>query len=70
MLEDDAIQAAKQHAARHGISLGQAVSELVRRATEQPLVLEKRNGVFVPKLSGRSPKVTNELIDRLREEIP
>ena len=69
-LKDDAMRAAKEHAARHGISLGEAVSELVRRAAEQPLVLEKRNGVFVPKLSGRSPKVTTELVDKLREEIP
>ena len=69
-IEDDAMRAAKLHAARHGISLGQAVSELVRRAAEQPLVLEKRGGVYVPRLSGRSPKVTTAIVNRLRDEIP
>lgn len=69
-IDADAFRAAKKHAERHGLNLGQAVSELVRRAVDQPLVLEERDGVYVPKLSGRSPKVTNELIDRLREDMP
>ncbi len=69
-IENDAIEAARRHATRHGLSLGEAVSDLVRRAAEQPLILEERNGVYVPKLSGRSPKVTSELVNRLRDEMP
>ena len=69
-LEDDAMRAVREHAARHGLSLGEAVSELVRRAAEQPLILEKHDGVYVPKLSGRSPKVTTELVDKLRDDLP
>ena len=69
-IEDDAMRIARRHAGRHGLSLGEAISDLVRRAAEQPLVLEERDGVYVPKLSGRSPKVTNDLVDRLRDEIP
>ncbi|HEV8524430.1 MAG TPA: DUF6364 family protein [Terriglobales bacterium] len=69
-LEDDVIKAAKVHAARHGLTLGQAISELVRQAVERPLVTETRSGLQVVRLSRRSPKVTSALVDRLREELP
>jgi hypothetical protein len=69
-LEDDAMAVAKAHAARHGVTLGQAVSELVRQAAERPLVTEDRNGLRVLRLNRRSPKVTTELVDRLRGELP
>ena len=61
---------AKMHASRHGLTLGQAVSELVRQAAERPLATETRSGLQVVRLSRRSPKVTRELVDRLREELP
>ena len=69
-MENDAIKAAKMHAERHGISLGQAVSELVRQAAERPLTTATRSGLQVVRLSRRSPKVTTALVDRLREELP
>ena len=69
-LEDDAMQVAKAHAERHRLTLGQAVSELVRRAAERPLVTEERNGLRVLRLNRRSPKVTAARVDRLREEVP
>jgi hypothetical protein len=69
-LEDDAMKAAKAHAGRHRLTLGQAVSELVRQAAERPLVTEDRNGLRVVRLSRRSPKVTAAHVDRLREDLP
>ncbi len=69
-LEDDAMKAAKAHAARHGLTLGEAVSELVRQAAERPLLTETRSGLQVVRLSRRSPKVKSELVERLREELP
>jgi uncharacterized protein YbbK (DUF523 family) len=69
-LEDDAMRVAKAHAARHRLTLGQAVSELVRRAAERPLVTEERSGLRVLRLSRRSPKVTAARIDQLREDLP
>lgn len=69
-LEDDAIRAAKVHAARHRLTLGQAVSDLVRQAAERPLVTEDRNGLRVLCLRRRSPEVTAALVDRLREDLP
>jgi len=69
-LEDDAIKVAKAHAARHRLTLGQAVSELVRQGAERPLVTEDRSGLRVVRLNRRSPKVTTELVERLREDLP
>lgn len=69
-LEDDAMGVAKAHAALHRLTLGQAVSELVRQAADRPLVTEDRSGLRVLRLNRRSPKVTTELVDRLREDLP
>jgi uncharacterized protein YbbK (DUF523 family) len=69
-LEEDAMKAAKAHAARHRLTLGQAVSELVRQGAERPLITEERSGLRVVRLSKRSPRVTTALVDRLREDLP
>lgn len=61
---------AKSHAERHRLSLGQAVSELVRQAADRPLVTDDRSGLRIVRLNRRSPKVTTELVDRLREDLP
>ena len=69
-LEGDAMKVAKAHATRHRLTLGQAVSELVRQGAERPLVTEERSGLRVLRLNRRSPKVTTALVDKLREEMP
>ena len=69
-LEDDALKSAKTHAQRHRLTLGQAVSELVRKAAEQPVVTDERSGLHVVRLSRRSPKVTAARVDELSEDLP
>jgi uncharacterized protein YbbK (DUF523 family) len=69
-IEDDALEAAKAHAARHRLTLGQAVSDLVRQGADRPLVTEGRSGLRVVLLNRRSPKVTTVLVDRLRDDLP
>jgi hypothetical protein len=69
-LEDDAMTVAKVHAERHRVTLGQAVSELVRRGAERPLVTDERSGLRVLRLNRRSPKVTAARVDQLREDLP
>ena len=69
-LEDEAMKVAKAHAARHGLSLGRAVSELVKRAVDRPLLTEDRNGLRVMRLNRRSDKVTRAIVDKLRKEAP
>lgn len=69
-LEDDAMRVAKAHAERHRLTLGQAVSELVRKAAERPLVTEERSGLRVLRLNRQSPKVTAARVQQLREDLP
>lgn len=69
-LEGDAIKVAKAHAQRHRLTLGQAVSDLIRKAAERPLSTEERSGLHVLRLSRRSPKVTAARVDELREDLP
>lgn len=69
-IEEDALKVAKGHAARHRVTLGQAVSELIRHAAERPLLTEDRGGLRVVRLDRRSPRVTSALVDRLRDDLP
>jgi len=69
-LEDDATQVAKAYAQRHRLTLGQAVSDLVRKAAERPLVTDQRSGLPVVRLPRRSPKVTAARVDELISELP
>ena len=69
-LEDDAIKVAKAHAERHRLTLGQAVSDLVRKAAERPLATQERSGLRILRLNRRSPKVTAARVDELREDVP
>jgi hypothetical protein len=69
-LEDEAMRMAKAHARRHRLTLGQAVSDLVRLGIERPLVTEDRNGFRVVRLGRRSPKVTMASVNALRDDLP
>ena len=69
-LENDAMKVAKAHATRHRLTLGQAVSELVRQGAERPLLTQERSGLRVVRLNRGSPKVTAALVDNLHDELP
>jgi hypothetical protein len=69
-IEDDALRVAKVHATRHRMSLGAAVSELVRQAADRPLATESRNGLQIVRLSRHSPKVTTALVEKLSNDLP
>ena len=69
-LEDDAMKVAKAHAQRHRLTLGQAVSDLVRKAAERPLVTHERSGLRVLRLDRGSPIVTAARVDQLRDDLP
>lgn len=72
-IEDDVLQAAKELARRQKKTAGQVLSELARRALAAgPPVSDSVSGEeelhgFVP-FPSRGGLVTNELIDRLRDE--
>jgi hypothetical protein len=69
-LENDAIKVAKVHARRHDLTFGQAVSHLIRRGAERPLIIDQRNGFAVVRLPKGSPTVTAADVDRVLEEFP
>ena len=61
---------AKAHAQPHRLTLAQAVSDLVRKAADRPLVTEGRSGLRVLRLDRRSPKVTTARVAGLSDELP
>ena len=67
-LDDDVLEAARALAKLRHQTMGKVVSELVRQGLHQPPAkLKSREGIPVlPKRSGMV--VTNEFINRLREE--
>jgi len=71
-IADDVLQAAKERARRERRTVGEIISELARRALTTP---EEPRGVKEPKalyglrpFAPRGGIVTNELIERLRED--
>jgi hypothetical protein len=69
-IEDDALTLARQHAMRHHLTLGEAVSDLVRRAVERPLLTDLKTGLTVVRLPERSPRVTSQTVAKLADEWP
>jgi len=79
-IEDDVLFAAKEIARREKKSLGQVISDLARRAFAQgsgqpagkqpraPRASERLATYGIHPLPARGGLVTNELIDRLRDE--
>ena len=69
-IEDDALEVARRLARRRHLTLGQAVSELVRRGARQPLVTAERNGLAVVQLPPGTPTVLAATVDELLDELP
>ena len=69
-IDDDVLSAAKEMAAIEKKSVGEVISSLARKALapEEPKV-KTRNGVPLLKIRKGAPRVTSELVHRLREEL-
>lgn len=69
-IEEDVLLAVKELARHEKSSAGKVISRLARKGltggTDKPRKMEYRNGI--PLLPRRGVIVTNELIDRIREE--
>lgn len=70
-IEDDVLAAAKELAAREGKSVGEVISSLAREAL-RPKKSGKRTRNGVPLLPVRPgvARVTPELVNQLRDELP
>jgi hypothetical protein len=71
-IADDVLQAAKERARRERKTIGEIVSELARRAlttAQEPHSAKEPTAVYgLRPFARRGGIVTNELIDRLRDE--
>ncbi|MGE3489395.1 MAG: CopG family transcriptional regulator [Vicinamibacterales bacterium] len=67
-LELDVLQAAKEIGAARGMSAGQVISELVRRALATTTTARVRNGVPLISRKAGSPPLTMAAVNRLRDE--
>jgi hypothetical protein len=64
-LANDALALARKLARRNRVSLGEAVSELVRRGARVAMETTKRNGLTLVRLPAGSTRVTVAAVDRL-----
>jgi hypothetical protein len=70
VIDDDVLSAAKEMALDEKKSVGEVISSLARRALSPSESTRKtRNGVPLLKLRKGAPRVTSELVRRLREEL-
>lgn len=67
-LEVEVLQAAKEIAAARGVSAGQVVSELLRKALAPVRSGRTRNGVPLLGRKTGAPPLTMAVVNRLREE--
>jgi hypothetical protein len=67
-IDDAAMRAARAFASRRGVTLGQAVSELIRRGSSRPLTTQIVDGLHLPVLPENSPVVTLAHILELEDE--
>lgn len=69
-LDDDAAELAQTYAKARSLRLGQAVSELIRRASAPPMTLKKKGEVWVFELPPDAPPVTAAQVKALLDESP
>jgi len=67
-IDDDAFRMVKRYAASRSLRLGEAVSELVRRAVSTPRPMRLVNGFYVVDLPPDSPRVTSKRVKELDAE--
>ena len=71
VIDDDVLSAAKEMAASEKRSVGEVISSLARRAlSPAESKVKTRNGVPLLKARRGAPRITSELVHRLREELP
>jgi hypothetical protein len=69
-LSDDALDLARKLAQRKRVSLGEAVSELVKRGAELPVPTMERQGLTVVRLPKGSARVMAAAVEELLEDVP
>jgi hypothetical protein len=68
-LDDDAASLAQTYAKARSLRLGQAISELIRRASAPPMKLKKKGEVWVIPATPGAPKVSSQRIKDLIDTL-
>ena len=68
-MDDDLMPQVRTYAESRDISVGKAVSELVRRGLHAPLQMRVVNGFHVVELPAGSPPVMAEHVRKLEDEL-
>jgi hypothetical protein len=69
-IDDDILQAVREIARRKGLTMGQVLSDLSRRALTRSIESDTRNGVPLFPIQADAEIVTLELVNELRDEMP
>ncbi|MDX8438653.1 CopG family transcriptional regulator [Mesorhizobium australafricanum] len=69
-IDDDVLLAAKAIAQQQDRSVGEVISDLVRRSLRRPQVGGERNGIPLLSLQPNGPMVDLEMVNALRDELP
>ena len=67
-LDDDVLELAARQAKLRGVSLGKAVSDLIRKGLKAQTQVRRERGLVVFDLPADSPEVTMETVKRLESE--
>jgi hypothetical protein len=68
-LDDDVVQMARSYAESCSLTLGKAVSELVRKGLRAPMRTRTVNGIQVIELPPDSPRITTRRVKELESEL-
>jgi hypothetical protein len=68
-IDDDALVVARSFARVRSISLGQAISELIRRGLERESVMTEDDGFPVFRVRSGAPPLTLEDVKRAEDEL-
>jgi hypothetical protein len=69
-IDDDVLEAARAMAAQQRRPVGDVLSDLARRALQQPAAPMERNGVPLLPVSQPMARVTLEVVNALRDALP
>jgi uncharacterized protein YggE len=69
-LDDDAAQLATTYAKANDLRLGEAVSQLIRRAHAKPMPIKRKGEVWVVDAPADTPRMTPDRVKQLLEDWP
>ncbi len=69
-IDDDVLVVAKAMAEQQNRSVGDVISELARNSLRRPRPAAKRNGIPLLGVQPGAAPVTQEIVNRLRDDLP